>query len=402
MAIIEKKNNIISQQVIKENNLKTLFSLIYDYGEMSRARLAEITELSPTTISSLVEELIQGGLVNTKGVSDSNSIGRKPIMLEINKDALYFAAFNWGTKKLRFYLFDLMCNVVDEEVIGIDNPSDGVGVIYETINEHVHKKIDHKKLYAICLSIPAIIEESTKTIGSTVLGLKEDREFLVNLSKAFDRIPVIIGNESIFSAYAEKEFGKEKKAKDLVYLNINEGVGAGIVLDGRLFKGSRGMAGEFGHISIDLNGKACMCGNQGCLERYISVPAILEAYRDKNGSAPVDSIDELRALIEARDENAVSVIGETAKYLAYGLVDVINLLNINHIVIGGAITGLGPVFMDAIHRHTDSLGIRRMIEECEIKYSQLTGPVSCMGAVKCCIDNIMCLSIDVEKKVHIY
>ncbi|HHW48691.1 MAG TPA: ROK family protein [Clostridiaceae bacterium] len=407
MPIINNaRKNIINQSLIKEGNLKALFSLIYHRQPISRSELSELTDLRPTTVSSLVDELIQGGLVISVGTGDTKNIGRKPIMLEINPSGAYFAAFRWCRNGLQYYLYDLRCNIVEHQTIPIDGAENFARTIYETILNNTFRKIKKQKLLAVCISIPAMIDNTNYALFSSAVGLKDNKNIIPELIELFPSLPIIIGNESIFFTYAEKECGCAKNTKNLFYVNISDGVGAGIILDGKLYKGSTGFAGEFGHTTIDLNGVECECGNHGCLENYLSLPSIVKNYSSRaesKGLPPVKSIDEVATAYSNNDPVASETIREVAHVLAFGLYNVITLLNIDIVIIGGGIQKFGIQFLDEVRKHLQPrAGINKMFERCSIAFSTLDNSGACLGAVRYFIDNIMTISIDLENNLYIY
>lgn len=411
MPIIKKiKKNLTNQALIKESNLKTLFRLISERGSITRSELAELTDLSPTTVSSLIDELIQSGIVVCTGTSDSKSIGRKPSMLEINAKGAYIAAFGWGRKGLKYFLYDLKYNVVEHLTIPVVNSDNFIQTIYDTIINKTFRKINKRRLLALCISIPALIDSSNQVINSSVLGLRENENIVKELAELLTSIPIIIGNESVFFTYAENEFGGAKSAENLIYINISEGVGAGIMLNGSIYKGSSGMASEFGHMTIDIHGPECACGNRGCLECYLSIPAIINKYSQyaqSMGMLPAESIDEIAIAFSNNDAAAVATIHDVADILSYGICNVLYLLDIDKVIIGGSIRKLGQPFLDEVRRCMQTRAVgnsfgNNLIKRCAIYFSTLDNNASCLGAAKYFIDNIMKLSIEMEHRLFIY
>ena len=407
MPIIDSKKKMINQQLIKESNLKTLFSLIYQKGPISRTELAAMTELSPTTVFSLVDELIQSGIVISRDIGNTRNIGRKPLMLEINQNGGYFAAFSWERKSFKYLLYDLKCNIVEQHIFDASDTHNIAVIVNESMNNYTFRKIEKSKLLAICISIPAVIETggSKKTFSSTVLGIKEDDSSILELSELFPSVPIVIGNQSIFCAYAEKEFGNLKNSKNLFYINIDEGVGAGIVFNGKIYEGSSGMAGEFGHMSIDINGTQCDCGNRGCLEQYVSISAIMDRFSQyalDRGQKPASNINELAVAYSNNEPAAVESVQETIKILAYGLCNVINLLNFDNVVLGGKIQKLGQPFLNELNKSIQGRGVKKILKRCNITLSSLDNNASCLGAVKCFIDTIFKISLNLDKNLYIY
>lgn len=393
-------NGLTNQQLIKETNQKRIFSLIYHNNDISRAKLAQKTGLSPTTVSALVDDLIDSGLVFTKGAGKKATSGRKPIMLEVNSDRYQIACITWRKTAFQYTLYDLKCNEIESMTVPINHNGDYAGAIHHII-ENESQKMERDKLLSLCISVPAIIDYKTKKIISTVLDLCANYDFATEIKKRFPNTPIMIGNESAFFAYGEKEYSSTIPVDNLVYININDGVGAGIVYNGEVFKGSYGTAGEFGHMSIDMNGPQCSCGNKGCIERLINYQAIIARVQQeiKDGGYSVvkgycdgnlDSINfkMICKALEEDDALVSEIIDDIAKKLAFGINNVISIFNPEEVVIGGGMEKLGDKFLKAVRKKTKVTGFRKLVSDVLIRYTRLTGNAESKGAAKYYIDNI--------------
>jgi len=395
-----KKN----QQFIKESNLKTLFDLIYMQKEVSRSKLVELTELSPTTVSALVEELQQYSLVRTKGIGTSSTSGRKPIMLEVNKDAFQIVTVAWSRFGFSYFLVDLLCNEVESIYVPLAEQKDLEKVLDSLISSQ-SKFINRKKVLAICISIPAVID-SNNNIISTAIDIKDNEDILERINRKFPDIPVMIGNESAFYAYAEREFSSFKDVQNLIYININVGVGAGIIQSGVIYRGAHGMAGEIGHMSIDMNGSQCSCGNKGCLENLIKTPQIIDTLVEslKNGGKSIveDLVGGDYSLIDipviARafndgDPLVNEIISEIVRMLSFGINNIISFYDPETVVIGGGIERLGSKFLEEIRAQTQISGFRKLVSNVSIVFTELSSTeYRNKGAAKYFIDNIFRVS----------
>jgi len=411
MAVVSRKKSLekklVNQQFIKETNMKLLFNLINKHGTISRAELAHITQLSPTTVSVLVDELLNSGIVISVGMGKTKTSGRKPIMLEINPQGAYIASFAWKKKGLKFSLMDLKCNEVENFFVNTTPGADYAEEIRKAVESSAISKLGKEKLLAVCIVLPAIVEAETKRIVSTVLDINEDNNVLVRLTEKFPDVPIVVGNESAFFAYAEKEFSDENDVKNLVYVNIHAGVGAGIVFNGQIFRGSSGMAGEFGHMSIDINGPKCACGNRGCLERLVSVPAMARKINESinsgretvitqlTGNNPEKiTIEVIKQALDMGDPLVLEIVDETASKLAFGISNIISIFNPEVVVLGVEIQKLGDVFLEKVKENTSRMGFRKLVDKVHIKYTDLGGNVENLGATKYFLDNIFKLSVN--------
>jgi len=401
------ENQTANLQLVKETNITLLFNLIYKLGPISRAELAQRTKLSPTTVSSLVEELIHDGMIIETGVGETTTSGRKPIMLEINPDGGYILSFEMLKDALLCDMYDLKCN----EITVYKEKVDDFGAIGKKIIDEAEKmlkqnNISEEKLLGICISLPGLIDfEKKRVTSSTVIPIDENNDFFNEIKQRFSNIPVFVENQSYLCAYAEKEFGTDGDIEDLVFIDINVGIGAGIIIGGNVFKGSFGLAGEVGHITIDMNGPRCKCGNRGCLEIMANIPAIIQKIifaimsgRDTIVKEVIDNdynkinMDTVKYAIENNDELVMEIMDETAMKLAFGINNVINLYNPQVIVIGGEIIKAGSFFLEKLKDHLNSIELKPNINKVKLRYSTLKENAATLGGARYVLDNIFRLT----------
>ncbi|PKL26991.1 MAG: hypothetical protein CVV46_14015 [Spirochaetae bacterium HGW-Spirochaetae-2] len=411
-GFIRRKNtDVQSQIIIKERNLRRLFDLIYSHGEISRAALATKTKLSPTTVSTLVDEMIESGLLESCGVENSNRIGRKAILLRVNPSRLQIPTIAWERDGFRYSLYDLACNELESYFFPFGSNINYAEQLHDLILRK-SKGIDQSRLGALCISIPAVVDAHTHKIISTVLDVRGQEDFLVDIRKHFLARPVVIGNESAFYAYAEKEFSLSVRAENVIYINVNVGVGAGIIYRGKIYRGSFGMAGEFGHTSVDMNGPLCSCGNRGCLERLISLPRIIErvvnaveADSDSllhgicRGNLTSVTLEQIAQAFKHSDPTVVAEMDQVALILSVGINNVIRIFDPEIVVVGGGVEVFGPVFLEMVKRYITQNGSSVLTSGVKIIYTQLPPTCKSMGAAKYYIDNIMRITERKEEDV---
>lgn len=411
-GFIQKQNpEPENQLLIKETNLKRLFHLIYNHQEISRAELATLTKLSPTTVSVLVEELISSGLVYMSGIGKTNKIGRKPVMLKINGERLQIPTIAWERTGFRYVLFDLLCNELESFFTPHDELVDYAEELHHLITQE-SKHLDETKLGAMCLSIPAVVDPVTKRIVSTVLDVTDNDDFLIKINGKFPNVPIIIGNESAFYAYAENVFVLSIRAQNLIYINVNDGVGVGIIHEGDIYRGSFGMAGEFGHMSIDMNGPLCSCGNRGCIERLISIPRIIENITIElengnhsaietycGGNYGIISLDMVARAFQATDLLVTEILKKTALQLSFGINNLVRIFDPETIVIGGGIELFGPDFLEIVKDLVNRQGEMKLPNEVDIRYTELPPAFKNKGAARYYIDNVMRFTVNRDRDV---
>lgn len=377
-----------SQKTIKENNTKRVFNLVRKNRGTSRAEIAGKSGLSPTTVSSLVDELIVQGLIVESGPADISTIGRKPIMLEINPGGGFFVCADLRKKGYNLGLFNLESKPEIEEFIPLEN-YDELGTSLSKNIDNILKKRGYEKnrMFGICIGAPGIIDRKKKRIlSSTVLPVNESNNFMDMLEKRYPEIFIEVVNESSLSAYAEKEYMKSPDSDNLIYIDIHEGIGAGIIINGDIYEGSGYLAGEFGHISVDVNGPVCGCGARGCLEVLANIPALIETVEKTNpgGDYPMDKdenekFDYIRSEYIS-DKRFLVEIEKQAEYVAYGINNAINLLDPGIVVIGGTAGRLGKDFLDAVVKIQKKIGLGEN-RKTKILLSEFMGnPVTSGGA----------------------
>lgn len=384
---IKKTETPSNLQTMKQANLSLLFGLVHRHGSVSRAELANITGLSPTTVSSLVDEMLERGLLLQTGAGTSETSGRKPIMLEVNPQGGYVAGIELLDGGLNLELFDLLGNSVLFQSSPVRDYSNIGDTIIQNLDELLSRlKVSDEKMAGLCIGVPGIIDTAAgRVIQSTVITIDPENDFFDRLQDRFAASSVVMGNESHFCAYFEKSSMGEN-VKSLIFIDIDIGIGAGIILDNQIFEGAYGNSGEFGHISIDINGPVCKCGKRGCLETLASAPAIVRRASDAAGREL--SFDELAELFRRKDRVILPVLEDAANKLAYGINNVINMLNPEAVIIGGKITALGEGFLELVRARLYGISLAPGVNRVILKYSQAAGNPVTKGCARFMLDRI--------------
>lgn len=374
-------------QTMKQANLSLLFGLIHRHGTVSRAELANITGLSPTTVSSLVDEMLERGLLLQTGAGTSETSGRKPIMLEVNPQGGLVAGIELADGGFNLELFDFLGNSMLFQSAPVRDYSKIGDTIIQNLDKHLAKrKVPKEKIAGLCIGVPGIIDTAAgRVIQSTVIPIDPENDFFDRLKDHYAGSPVVMGNESHFCAYFEKT-RMEEDVKSLVFIDIDIGIGAGIILDNRIFEGAFGNSGEFGHISIDINGPVCKCGKRGCMETLASVPAIVRRASEAAGREL--SFDELTALFRRKDGVILPVLEDAANKLAYGINNVVNMINPEAVIIGGRIKALGEDFLELLRARLDGISLAPGVNRIVLKYSLAAGNPVTNGCARFMLDRI--------------
>lgn len=381
---------ILNQQIMKNHNLKKVFSLIMEHEPISRIELAAMTSLSKTTISSLVEDLINGRFVVDDGSADTGKQGRKPNFLRVNKEGNVVAVINWHIDDLELSLVDMSGHVVNHEVVPVDEYTEYEKVIPEAYYKKLVPRAADRYILGFCLVVPSMLDTETNRMISTVLPVDESDDVLGRICGKITDVPVAVFNDTACYAYAEHVL-TDWKFDTFMFLNINNGVGAVFVHDGKMIKGASGMRAQIGHFSIDRNGKKCMCGNRGCLENEVGETALADRAREEglyenleqNGKITFASLGEQA---KRGDEAAKLFIKELAEDMAFALSNMAVVDYTKHIIIGGKGQRLGNYYLEELEKAFKQRGFQLFIGQMDLKYTALGDDAIMRGAARYYID----------------
>lgn len=375
-------------QLVKQNNRTLLFRLIYAKEPISRAELAQMTGLSPTTVSSLVDELIADNMVEIVGTAKTVTSGRKPVMLRVNQRGGYMIGIELTPEGYRMAAYDLRMTPAAQTERQVENYSFIGKEIVSGIEELLSNlDADESRLNGVCIGVPGVLDNETgRVVSSTLIPIDDKNDFYDVIRKRFPKITLRMGNESGFSAYIEKT-RMERDVHSLIYIEINDGIGAGIITEDRIYTGAFGNAGEFGHISVDLNGKLCKCGNRGCLEATVNLSEIRRAFCAVLGET--SDLNDARLALESGNKAAEKTLKEICRILAAGINNVINMLNPDAIVIGGGAAQLGEPFVKCLQEILDSIGVKSGTKRPQIALSAVQGDPVTQGCARYLLDHTL-------------
>lgn len=334
---------------IKRINRNLLLSKIIEYGMISRADLSKITGLNKATISVQVADLLSEELIYETKL-EHNVVGRRPIMLSVNKTAGYVLGIDLDYKVIRFSVSDLGGNPVCYDSLTLESEH------YEDIVRLLTKHIKaYKNTYSNCRYGMVSV-----TIGIHGTVSKDDRINFVptyqwkNKSLKADlekelKIDIAIQNNANLSAYAERVY-KHHESDNLLCIILSSGIGAGIMIDGKLHTGFDGYAGEMGHMIISRDGEECRCGNRGCWEQYASEPILLNRLSSQLNMPEITYAD-VKSLIAERDPITIKIMEQFIIDLSVGLNNIINMYNPETIVLSSEVLKLYPNAVDEINNH---------------------------------------------------
>jgi predicted NBD/HSP70 family sugar kinase len=373
-------HEVLDASAIRAQHSRLILNLLWRQREISRAELARRTSLSRSTVSAIVTDLLGTGLVEETRAGVSSG-GRRPIMLEFQDQASFIVGIELGATHLSCVLTDLRCTIKaswsapapvrDAPELALAKMTMGVRSVMEAGG------VQPSQIIAIGVAVPSPVDEAHPgELLPLVVPTWQGYNIATHLEDNFKR-PVFVDNDANLGALAELWWGAGSSSGDLAYIKVATGVGAGFIINGRIFRGSGGIAGEIGHTSIDPNGPQCVCGLKGCLTTFIGTPALLERAKNELRAAGLDrrppaSIDELVNAALDGDPMSVELIQYAGDRLGIGIANMLNLLNPKTVVLGGGITRASELLLDAVRRTIHGLSLPASISHADIRTTGLS------------------------------
>ncbi|MBC2459902.1 ROK family transcriptional regulator [Clostridium beijerinckii] len=328
----------VNHSKIKETNRKKIIALLLKKNEITKLDISRILDISITTVSTNITELKSEGIVEDVRSLESTG-GRKAIAIKLNENCRYSIGVALTPNHIKISLVNIKKKVI--ESMRVRHNSDGIENIINLLNENIdllmkEYNLCSANLLGIGISLPGTVDFKEGIIKySYLLGAKD-----FNLKEKFEYldIPVYVDNEANLSAYYEF-LNKRDILRNLLYVSITEGLGLGIIINGKIYRGDNNSSGELGHTKIAIDGKKCKCGARGCLEAYTSMNSLIDSYNEAN-SSNISDIDEFEERYNQNDKDAHDVLNNYLKTLSLGLSNLVMIFDPSSIVIGGDINNL--------------------------------------------------------------
>lgn len=369
---------------VRESNTGRVIGTLTLLGVTSRAELARRTGLARSTVSSIVAELESEGLVvpHDGNGRESSGSGRPPSLIALNPSARLAAGIDFGKRHLAVAVADLSHTVLAEHrrEMPDDYPAEQGFAAAAELTERVLAEIgaEPDRVLGVGMGLPGPVHLRGTLGSATILpgwaGVRAADEMSRRLG-----LPVQVENDANLGALAEHLWGAGAGCSSLVYLKVATGIGAGLVLDGRLYRGAGGTAGEIGHTIVDETGDVCRCGNRGCLETYAGAPAIVGLLERSLGVA----MEPEQVLERARDGDVACrrVLADAGRHIGVAVANLCNLFNPARIVVGGSIAQAGEIVLDPMHESVRLRAIASAAEDVEIVPGRLGERAELLGAV---------------------
>lgn len=380
---------------VKNLNKHAALDLIrFSPSGISRIELSRELGLTRAAVTAIVGDLIKAGLV--RETNGQFSRGRRAIALEINPQGGLVVGVDIGATHVTLVLADYLAHVMDEVETSLDI-FQGPQVCLPFVDQFMcswlkELGVSLDQITAIGVGVPGpIVTDAGMVSGPPIMpgwDLFPIREWL---EKAWG-CPVTLGNDAEFGALGEWAFGAGRGVDNLVYIKVGTGIGAGLLIDGQIYRGTTGCAGEIGHVTIEEDGPLCTCGNRGCLEALAggraiarkAIFAIKAGARTTLSELPsVEAISAMDVIAAARkgDHLSQKLVQEAGYYLGTALANLINLFNPTMIVIGGGVAQVGDLLLEPVRKVAKQRSLKVASQAVTITSAVLGKRSSAMGAV---------------------
>lgn len=338
-----------SQTSLREANRARVIESLKRHGRLTQVELAGSTGLSPATVSNIVKELTASGLLHTSFTSRS---GRRATLVSLARQVGLVAGVHFSSRHLRIAIADATRTTVTQTALPLpldhrhDAELDRLSLLLGDMMESLGGSVTD--LLAVGLALPAPIDPRTGMVSTPgLLRGWEGVDVAESLTSRIGR-PVHVDSEANLGGLAEAREGAGRASRSSVFIRIGHTISAGIIVDGDLFRGVNGKAGQIGHVTLDENGPICRCSNRGCLETYAAGPALLSLFPPGEG---MQRLGDLLQAAESGDGSSRRVIADAGRHIGVAAASLCNLFDPELIIVGGEL-GLAGELLMAPMRHS--------------------------------------------------
>ncbi len=384
------KTNLYKRKILRE---------LYFNNTLSCADLSLKTNKSIPLTTKILNELIEEGYVNETGFAQSTG-GRRPLIFSLQPDVMYIVSVAMDQFVTRITLLDIHnqnVTAIEKFELNLYQDKNALHVLTEKLNLFVQQiQVDKEKIAGVGIAMPGFVDVK-KGINYSLLP-SDNKSIPEHIFQKIG-IPVFIDNDSSLIALAELRFGAVGSRKDAMVVNIGWGVGLGMIIDGQMFRGHNGFAGEFSHIPLFTNDKLCSCGKKGCLETETSLMVVTE--KAKKGleegrvsmlqKLPMDDLeqasDAILSAASAGDQFAVELLSDAAYKLGKGIAILIHIFNPETIILSGRGAAAGKIWQAPIQQSINEHCIPRIAANTTIELSTLGYQAELIGAAALVMEN---------------
>jgi glucokinase-like ROK family protein len=392
------------QAWVRRKNRAILLETLRTRHNLSRAGLADATHLNPSTVSNIISELLKENLVREADFIQP-ATGRPGRLVELNPSGGCSVGVEINVDYVMVVLADFTANILLRARRALQ-PSDSQEVILDRIERMVAQALvegqtSRLRPLGIGVGVPGLVNFPQGELKLAPNLHWKDIPLQELWSEKF-ALPVYVENEANAAALGEFYFGDAQGVENFIYLSAGIGLGGGVILNGKLFRGSRGYASEVGHMTIDPQGDLCSCGKRGCLETLAGPRAVVEGVKQTlmrgvpsslnssgNGQLSQLTFDLVYEAALVGDPVSVAALEEVGRALGIGVANLINIFNPERIVLGGALSRASSILLPVVQRVVHENSLEPSAENVQITVSWLKADACVMGAVALVLDEIL-------------
>jgi glucokinase-like ROK family protein len=392
-----------THQQTKVYNSQLVLRTIFDHSATSRAEVARVTGLTRVTVSEIVADLLERGLVAEVGRGPSTG-GKSPILLSVVDDARHVIGVDLASYEFRGAVVNLRGQVrraLKFPLFGRTG-DDALALVFDLID--ALRAATDRPILGIGIGTPGLVDTQTGVVRQAVNLEWRDLPLAALLGTRYD-LPVYVANDSQVAALAEHTFGAGRSDHNLVVIKAGRGIGAGTILNGHLFQGDHSAAGEIGHVVVVEDGQPCRCGKTGCLETVASSEALLREARQLAQSEAVTyfsqfaedpnqiTSDVIGQALEAGDPAALALVAAAAEALGRAVAFVVGILNVRRILLVGTLTRFGQPWFEAVQHAIRCHSMPALATDVDVAVGQLDENVVTLGASALLLTNELGLDL---------
>jgi predicted NBD/HSP70 family sugar kinase len=386
---------------VRRHNLALVLHEVADGAGSSRGEIARATGLTKGSVTVLVQELQRLGLVVELGSQADGRVGRPRRALGLNGESHCAIGLELNVDYTAVCVADLLQRVRFHRVEAVDNRGVPPAEVLDRAARLTGMALEAVEAEGLSVSgagvaVPGMVRVAEGTLLLAPNLGWADIAVADELAARLDAtgLPILVDNEANLAALGELWLGVGGEVGDYVHVSGEIGVGAGIIVDGALFRGSRGFAGEVGHVVVDPNGEPCSCGGRGCLERVAGQEAILRAAGlDVSPGTRLgygkSTVPELVERLEAADPRALAAVADAGKALGSALSDVVNVLDADTIVLGGLYATLAPWLAEPLERSLADQVVASTWRPVQVRASSLGPDAAVRGAAAWIVQRVL-------------
>jgi predicted NBD/HSP70 family sugar kinase len=365
---------------VREFNRARVLDAVRGGIATSRGELCAATGLSRSTVTALVLDLVDAGALVEVVDGGADGPGRPTRRLQLAPRSDLVVAVDLGHSHCRVGIVDAHGNVLAEQhdLIDVDASADRALNHAREAIATLAGQVEPTRISGGAVGVPAPVDVRTGAVGpGNVLPRWIDRRPAQEL-QAVTGIAFAADNDANLGALAEATYGIARGVADLIYVKASTGIGAGLMLDGRIHHGASGRAGEIGHVPVDASGAICRCGNRGCLETVASLSQVLQSMQSRHGDEV--TLAQVVDLVQHADPGAVRAIGDAGRAIGRVLADIVNNLNPEMLVLGGELATAGEPFVSAVRESVERYAQPGIARELRVELGALAGRGELIGA----------------------